>query len=209
MCGVDEGRDDTTADPFGRTIICLPTPAFLTRRLPSLSYSSTPYLLFPLLTSLPTYLYTKLHTHSLQARYPEYPRKSWERRWWVLLERLGVGGKVWEGVGGLWFLVDARWVWACEAGRGGPSLGQEERLIDRLSLMGRLGFSICWLDWAHGLAWCGVRMTRYPTLSARLLGIRLIPSQPLGEVTRSISYEYMNRQLVWSGFTVSFCGRHP
>ena len=30
------------------------------------------------------------------------------------MERLGVGGKVWEGVGGLWFLVDARWVRVCE-----------------------------------------------------------------------------------------------
>jgi hypothetical protein len=31
----------------------------------------------------------------------------------------------------------------------------------------------------------------------------MIPDQPLGSITRQISYEFMNRQLVWSGFTVS------
>lgn len=37
---------------------------------------------------------------------------------------------------------------------------------------------------------------------ARLLRMRLIPEEAMAEVTRVISYEFMNRQLVWTGFTV-------
>lgn len=44
---------------------------------------------------------------------------------------------------------------------------------------------------------------RYPDLAGRVSGVRMIPDQPLGSITRQISYEFMNRQLVWSGFTVS------
>lgn len=47
---------------------------------------------------------------------------------------------------------------------------------------------------------------RYPSLVARLNGIRIASDQSLGSVSRSISYEFMNRQLVWSGVTVSLTG---
>lgn len=65
-------------------------------------------LLLPLLSTLPTYLLDRLHSHSLQASYPEYPRNSWQRRWWVLLERLKVVERGVEVVGFLGLLVDGR-----------------------------------------------------------------------------------------------------
>ncbi|WVR07023.1 hypothetical protein IAU60_004062 [Kwoniella sp. DSM 27419] len=40
---------------------------------------------------------------------------------------------------------------------------------------------------------------RYPSLLMRLLGLRLVPSQP--HLARLVSYEFMNRQLVWGAFT--------
>ncbi len=44
---------------------------------------------------------------------------------------------------------------------------------------------------------------RYPTLQSRLLGTLLVPADESANVSRTISYEFMNRQLVWSGVTVS------
>jgi hypothetical protein len=43
-------------------------------------------------------------------------------------------------------------------------------------------------------------MGRYPSLLMRILGLRLVPSSP--HLTRLVSYEFMNRQLVWGAFTV-------
>ncbi|KAJ3573346.1 hypothetical protein NP233_g2484 [Leucocoprinus birnbaumii] len=40
---------------------------------------------------------------------------------------------------------------------------------------------------------------RYRTLGDRLLNMRLVPSR--GQVKRDISYEFMNRQMVWHAFT--------
>lgn len=42
---------------------------------------------------------------------------------------------------------------------------------------------------------------RYRTLVDRLLGLRLAPARRL--VKRDVSYEFMNRQMVWHAFTVS------
>ena len=42
---------------------------------------------------------------------------------------------------------------------------------------------------------------RYRTLADRLLGIRLVYAQRT--VHRNVSFEYLNRQLVWHAFTVS------
>ncbi len=39
------------------------------------------------------------------------------------------------------------------------------------------------------------------TLADRILGMRLVPSRKL--VKRDVSYEFMNRQMVWHAFTVS------
>lgn len=41
---------------------------------------------------------------------------------------------------------------------------------------------------------------QYPSILMRILRLRLVPSSP--RVTRLVSYEFMNRQLVWSAFTV-------
>lgn len=41
---------------------------------------------------------------------------------------------------------------------------------------------------------------RYRTWADRLLHLRLVPSQPIS--TRQVSYEFMNRQMVWHAFTV-------
>lgn len=40
----------------------------------------------------------------------------------------------------------------------------------------------------------------YRTLADRLLHMRLVPSR--GRVERDVSYEFMNRQMVWHAFTV-------
>ncbi|ORY34007.1 Pex12 amino terminal region-domain-containing protein [Naematelia encephala] len=40
---------------------------------------------------------------------------------------------------------------------------------------------------------------RYPSLLMRLLGLRLVPASP--HLARLVSYEFMNRQLVWGAFT--------
>lgn len=42
---------------------------------------------------------------------------------------------------------------------------------------------------------------RYRTLTDRLLEMRLVPARKL--VRRNVSYEFMNRQMVWHAFTVS------
>ncbi|KAI0053013.1 hypothetical protein FA95DRAFT_1601369 [Auriscalpium vulgare] len=42
---------------------------------------------------------------------------------------------------------------------------------------------------------------RYRTLADRLLGMQLVPARPL--IRRDVSYEFMNRQMVWHAFTVS------
>lgn len=41
---------------------------------------------------------------------------------------------------------------------------------------------------------------RYRTIADRLLNMRLVPSRRL--VKREVSYEFMNRQMVWHAFTV-------
>lgn len=43
---------------------------------------------------------------------------------------------------------------------------------------------------------------RYVTLVGRLLGMRLVYFRP--NMTRRVSFELMNRQLVWHGFAVCF-----
>jgi hypothetical protein len=41
---------------------------------------------------------------------------------------------------------------------------------------------------------------------ARWLKLKLITATPFGSVSRMVSYEYMNRQLVWNAFTVGVRG---
>jgi peroxin-2 len=43
---------------------------------------------------------------------------------------------------------------------------------------------------------------RYRTIADRLLCMSLVPSRRL--VKRDVSYEFMNRQMVWHAFTVSY-----
>ena len=47
---------------------------------------------------------------------------------------------------------------------------------------------------------------RYRTLTDRLLQMRLVPARKL--VRRNVSYEFMNRQMVWHAFTVSSSRMH-
>lgn len=68
-------------------------------------------------------------------------------------------------------------------------------------------------NWVDGPCYCGMESRslaifiedkadkRYPLLLMRALGLRLIPSSP--HLAKLVSYEYMNRQLVWNAFTVS------
>ncbi|KAK4688705.1 peroxin-2, partial [Tremellales sp. Uapishka_1] len=49
-----------------------------------------------------------------------------------------------------------------------------------------------------GFLWDG----KYPSLMTRILRMQLVPSS--NKLTRMVSYEYMNRQLVWGAFTVCY-----
>lgn len=57
---------------------------------------------------------------------------------------------------------------------------------------------------SHDPSWDGILIIRYPSLLMRILQLRLVPATP--HLVRLVSYEYMNRQLVWSALTVS-CGQ--
>jgi peroxin-2 len=41
---------------------------------------------------------------------------------------------------------------------------------------------------------------RYRTMADRILRLRLVPARPI--VTRNVSYEFMNREMVWHSLTV-------
>lgn len=109
--------------------------------------------------------------NALSASFPEYPRGSLQRRWWLLLERFLAVGKFVELGGFLTFLWDGKWVSLAAAVSGSNMLT------------------------------CRF-VSRYPNIMARILKMRLVPEEAMSEVTRVISYEFMNRQLVWTGFTV-------
>lgn len=49
-------------------------------------------------------------------------------------------------------------------------------------------------------------LTRYRTLVDRILGMRLIYAQR--SITPNVSFEFLNRQLVWEAFTVRFGLQH-
>ena len=67
-----------------------------------------PYIALPLLSTVPSYLLERFHSHTLNARYPEYPRGTLQRRWWIMLERFKSLGKGIELIGFLLFLVDGK-----------------------------------------------------------------------------------------------------
>jgi hypothetical protein len=46
-----------------------------------------------------------------------------------------------------------------------------------------------------------IQLHRYRTIADRILNMRLVPLHRL--VKRDVSYEFMNRQMVWHAFTVS------
>lgn len=74
-----------------------------------------------------------------------------------------------------------------------------------LVLMGRtvspsdLPSRICAAHWKLTPAGC-LDHSRYPSLLNRALGLKIIPSSSM--LTRMVSYEFMNRQLVWSSMAV-------
>ncbi|KAF8308798.1 hypothetical protein DL93DRAFT_1855997 [Clavulina sp. PMI_390] len=75
-----------------------------------------------------------------------------------------------------------------------PSADRKRRVWDALvrletlhSTLGLIGFITFLYD------------GRYRTIADRLLGLRLVPSRSI--VRRNISYEFMNRQMVWHAFT--------
>ncbi|WVF71449.1 hypothetical protein IAT40_006253 [Kwoniella sp. CBS 6097] len=65
------------------------------------------------------------------------------------------------------------------------------RLLGRVENSGRIWELISWVWFLFD--------GKYPSLLMRILGLRLVPSQP--HLTRLVSYEFMNRQLVWGAFT--------
>ncbi|WVQ99378.1 hypothetical protein IAU59_006511 [Kwoniella sp. CBS 9459] len=65
------------------------------------------------------------------------------------------------------------------------------KILGKVENAGRVWELISWI--------CFLFDRRYPSLLMRILGLRLVPSQP--HLTRLVSYEFMNRQLVWGAFT--------
>ncbi|WVQ72574.1 hypothetical protein IAR50_002132 [Cryptococcus sp. DSM 104548] len=65
------------------------------------------------------------------------------------------------------------------------------KCIGRVELAANIWAAVGW----SMFLWDG----KYPSLLLRLLGLRLIPSQP--HLSKFVSYEFMNRQLVWNAFT--------
>ncbi|WVW83886.1 hypothetical protein I302_105908 [Kwoniella bestiolae CBS 10118] len=65
------------------------------------------------------------------------------------------------------------------------------KILGRLESISRIWELGGWL----AFLWDG----KYPSLLMRILRLRLVPSQP--HLTRLVSYEFMNRQLVWGAFT--------
>ncbi|WWC89355.1 uncharacterized protein L201_004277 [Kwoniella dendrophila CBS 6074] len=65
------------------------------------------------------------------------------------------------------------------------------KLLNKLDNISRIWELLGWL----GFLWDG----KYPSLLMRMLRLRLVPSQP--HLTKLVSYEFMNRQLVWGAFT--------
>ncbi|ODN79814.1 hypothetical protein L202_03711 [Cryptococcus amylolentus CBS 6039] len=78
-----------------------------------------------------------------------------------------------------------------------PDLPQHDWRLKCWKAIGRVeSVANMWaaVSWAMFL-WDG----KYPSLLLRLLGLRLTPSQP--HLSKLVSYEFMNRQLVWNAFT--------
>ncbi|WVO22225.1 uncharacterized protein IAS62_003555 [Cryptococcus decagattii] len=65
------------------------------------------------------------------------------------------------------------------------------KALGRIELASKIWEAFGWA----GFLWDG----KYPSLLMRLLGLRLVPSQP--HLAKLVSYEFMNRQLVWNAFT--------
>lgn len=62
--------------------------------------------LYPVLTFLPSYIISKLNDRALDQRWADYPRRSWKRWWYNVLEKATWGGKLWELGGWSAFLWD-------------------------------------------------------------------------------------------------------
>lgn len=67
------------------------------------------------------------------------------------------------------------------------------RALDRAESLFRLAWLINFLVF--------LRVGRYPSLLQRLTGMRLVYGDALGGASRSINFQFMNRQLLWEHFT--------
>ncbi|RMZ92735.1 hypothetical protein DV736_g32, partial [Chaetothyriales sp. CBS 134916] len=107
----------------------------------------------------------------------------WQKALYGLVTVLGrYGWERWEG-----WLVDQ------EAGYAAPS--------EAIQRLGRLTH---WLSTTHSIAAFASFLVflvngRYRTLVDRLLRLRLV--SPSNQISREVSFEYLNRQLVWHAFT--------
>lgn len=112
-----------------RTFLPIPPPHDTN---PSFLVPAKSLYLLPLLTTIPSYLLSRLHIHALSSSFPEYPRGSLQRRWWLLLERLLAVGKFVELGGFLTFLWDGKYVrlfppLLCRIATDGTSMQVPER----------------------------------------------------------------------------------
>ncbi|WVO16277.1 hypothetical protein L204_103952 [Cryptococcus depauperatus] len=78
-----------------------------------------------------------------------------------------------------------------------PELPNHDRRKQAWNVLGRMELAAKLWEAAGWL--CFLYDSRYPSLLLRILGLRLVPSQP--HLARLVSYEFMNRQLVWNTFT--------
>lgn len=105
-----------------------------------------------------------------------------------------------KGVYGL-FTVGGRYAWArwenwlAEQEGGSEEMSENVRLLSRVSNFASTAHSIA----AFGSFLVFLVNGRYRTLLDRTLRLRLAP--PTSQVSRQVSFEYLNRQLVWHAFT--------
>ena len=108
---------------------------------------------------------------------------------------------IWQKAGYGLFSVGGRYAWAKWEGWLAEKDGDEEemsgnvRMLSRLSRLATMVHSIA----AFGSFLVFLVNGRYRTLLDRVLRLRLAP--PTTQVSRQVSFEYLNRQLVWHAFT--------
>lgn len=142
---------------------------------------------YVLLATLPEYLHAKVRDYMLVHGWPDYPspRSAIATLAATLTNQLGLRRRDSTSEGG------------SSGGRGSPARTKRElkRLAwDLLTRLEKLWSAAKLLNFL-----CFLYDARYPTLLTRILKLRYKYAQK--SVSRNVSFEFLNRQLVWEAFT--------